>query len=302
MKKTIGLLLLCLAIPAIDVRAERPVMTGQPSGNILATGSRRIVIMDPGGKVLWQHRGDNVSDCWMLANGNVLFADNRITEVDPTTNKVVFSYQPKVMKGGGTYGCQPLENGNTLVGENSTGRILELNREGKVAFELQLPLYQKGNHHNLRMVRKLNNGNYLVCHSGKHRVREYTPKGEIVFEVQVNNIAFAAIRLDNGNTLVAHLDQITEFSPAGKTVWQFSNTDIAGLKISSMCGVHVLPNGNLAIGVYSAYKKGGEAGLFEITRDKKLVWCYSNPKSDGSMMSIQMLDPEGKPLPGRTVR
>ncbi len=69
-----------------------------------------------------------------------------------------------------------------------------------------------------------------------------------------------------------------------------------------MCGVHVLPSGHLAIGVYSAYKKGGEAGLFGITRDKKFVWCYSNPKSDGSMMSIQMLDQAGKPLPGRTVR
>ena len=72
MKKTIGLLLICLAIPAMDVRAERPVMTGQPSGNILATGSRRVMIMDPKGVVLWQHRGDNVSDCWMRKNGNVL--------------------------------------------------------------------------------------------------------------------------------------------------------------------------------------------------------------------------------------
>lgn len=69
-----------------------------------------------------------------------------------------------------------------------------------------------------------------------------------------------------------------------------------------MCGVHVLPSGHLAIGVYSAYKKGGEAGLLGITHDKKLVWCYSNPRSDRSMMSIQMLDPAGKPLPGRTVR
>ncbi|MBT8044763.1 MAG: hypothetical protein KJO79_07420, partial [Verrucomicrobiae bacterium] len=252
--------------------------------------------------VIWQHKGDNVSDCWMQKNGRVLYADNCITEIDPETNKVTFFYQPKTRKGGGTYGCQPLENGNILIGENSTGKIYEIQRDGKVVFELQLPLYQVGNHHNLRMVRKLKNGNYLVCHSGKHLVREYTPKGKIVYEVEVNNIAFSASRLPNGNTLVGHIAQITEFSPGGKEVWRFTNKDILGLKINAICGVHVLPNGNLAVGVYAAYKHGAEAGLFEITREKKLVWCYSNPKSDRSMMSIQMLDQMGKPLAGALVR
>jgi len=152
------------------------------------------------------------------------------------------------------------------------------------------------------MVRKLEHGNYLVCHSGKHLVREYTPKGEVVFEVKVGNVAFSASRLANGNTLVGHIDQITEFSTTGKIVWKFTNTDIPGLSIGAICGVHSLENGNLAVGVYAAYNKGGEAGLFEITREKKLVWCYSNPKSDRSMMSIQMLDKEGKLLPGKTVR
>ncbi|MCP5536671.1 MAG: hypothetical protein H7A51_10650 [Akkermansiaceae bacterium] len=295
---TLGLLVtFCLPI-----YAERPVMEGTPSGQILATGAKRVIMMNPKGEVVWQHKGDNVSDCWMQKNGRVLIADNRIKEIDVETGKVTFMYAPKVAKGGGTYGCQPLENGNILVGENSTGKIYEMQRDGKVVFELQLPLYQAGSHHNLRMVRKLKNGNYLVCHSGKHTVREYTPEGKIVFEVKVGNLAFSASRLTNGNTLVGHIDQITEFSPTGEVVWKFANTDIPGLTLGPLCGVHVLDNGNLAVGVYAAYKGGGEAGLFEITREKKLVWCYSNPKSDRSMMSIQMLDSDGKPLPGDIVR
>jgi len=281
---------------------EHAIMTGNPSGNILATGSRRVILMNPEGKVLWQHKGSNVSDCWMLPNGHILFSDNQITEIDPKSDKVVFSYQSPIKKGGGVFGCQPLKNGNILAGENSTGKILELTREGKVDFELQLPLYKPGNHQNLRMVRKLDNGNYLVCHSGKHLVREYTPKGKVVFEVKVGNIAYSAIRLDNGNTLVGHMNQITEFDPKGEIVWQFSDKEIDGLKIGSMCGIHVQANGNLAIGVYSAYKKGGEAALFEITRDKKIVWKYSNPKSDNSMMSLQILDSKSKPLPGKLLR
>jgi hypothetical protein len=66
--------------------------------------------------------------------------------------------------------------------------------------------------------------------------------------------------------------------------------------------MHVLPNGNIAVGVYGAYKDGGQAGLFEITRDKKLVWYYSNPTADKSMMSIQLLDAKGRALPGDTLR
>jgi len=299
--KTI-LSLLAFTLSITTVQADETIMTGKPSGQILATGSRRVLIMDEKGKILWQHKGENVSDCWMLTNGNILFSDNNVTLVDPNTDKVLFSYKSSIKKGGGVFGCQPLKNGNILVGENSTGKILEISLDGKVDFELQLPLYKPGSHHNLRMVRKLENGNYLVCHSGNHLVREYTPEGKVTFEAKVNNIAFSAIRLDNGNTLVGQINHITEFDSKGKIVWQFASDDIQGLKINSVCGIHVQANGNLAVGVYSAYKGGGQAGLFEITREKKIVWKYANPQSDKSMMSIQQLTPAGKPIPGKLLR
>ncbi len=133
-------------------------------------------------------------------------------------------------------------------------------------------------------------------------MREHSPKGKIVFEVKVDNIAFSAVRLDNGNTLVGHINHITEFTPDGKEVWKFSNKDIEGVVITSMCDVHVLPNGHIAVGVYGAYKNGKGNGLFEITRDKQLVWRYSDPEADRGMMGIQVLDPDGKPLPGDPLR
>ena len=78
--------------------------------------------------------------------------------------------------------------------------------------------------------------------------------------------------------------------------------DISGVTIGAMCGVHVLPNGNIAVGVYGAYKGGKGNGLFEITRERKLVWRYSNPKVDKYMMGVQVLDKQGKCLPGQTLR
>ncbi len=74
--------LILLAISSSPVRAERPLMTGTPSGQILATGARRVVLMNPAGEVIWQHKGENVSDCWMQENGRVLIADNRVLEIE----------------------------------------------------------------------------------------------------------------------------------------------------------------------------------------------------------------------------
>ncbi|MCF7849083.1 MAG: hypothetical protein K9M45_09550 [Kiritimatiellales bacterium] len=299
MRKMIAVLVL---MAATVVSGEQLMFKGKPSGRILASGSRRVFMMDADGKVLWEHPGANMTDCWMQQNGHVVFADGlAVTEVDPKTGKVVFIYKPSIPDGAkekdGSFSCQPLKNGNILVAENSTSRILEVTRQGKIAFELKVEPFKKGSHHNLRIARKLANGNYLVCHSGAHIVREYTPRGKIVFKVETGNVAFSALRLKNGNTLVSSIDHITEFDSAGKSVWSFANTDIAGLEIRAMCGVNVLPNGNLMVGVYSAYKDGGQVGIFEITRNKKLVWYYANPKADKNMMSVQLLDANGRALP-----
>lgn len=198
-----------VALPASGGDGE---VQGTLGGRVLATGGGRVLIFDGTGKTLWQHRGGNCSDCWMLPSGNVLFADGEVKEVTPG-GEVVFHFRPKEKKGGGAYTCQRLEDGRTLIGENSTGRVLEVDREGKIVFELKTEPYKEGNHHNLRMVRKLPSGNYLVCLSGAKTVREYTPKGDVVLEIKVHTIAFSAVRLANGNTMVGYLDNVTEFDP-----------------------------------------------------------------------------------------
>ena len=284
--------------------ADAKVVYGTLTGRVLATGTGRMLLLDNTGKILWKHKGGNCSDIWMLKNGNVLLADNNVVEVDPKTDKVVWSYKPAMQKGGGTFACQRLENGNTMVGENSAGRIVEVDPKGKIVFELKLPLCQPGNHNNLRHVRKLANGNYLVAYKSKGMVREYTPAGKVVFEVKVKPIAFSAVRLPNGNTVVGHINFVTEFDPKGKQVWQFDKKEIEGVKIGMICGIHVLPNGNIVMGIYGAAKGKDGASLLEVTREKKLVWRYAGPEKGGDkhMVGVQLLDEKGKPLPGPALR
>jgi hypothetical protein len=278
------------------------LVSGNLDGCVLAAGSKRVLILDRQGNVTWEHPTALTHDAWMLPNGNVLFADGAsVTEVTPE-HKVVFQYRAAESRGGGTYACQRLENGHTVIGENSTGRLLEVDAAGKTVHALQTSPAKTGDHHNLRMVRKLDSGNYLVCHSGAHLVKEYAPDGKVVLEIKAPNLAFAAIRTPQNTTLVSTLSRILEYDAAGKIVWQFANTDIPGVPITNMTGMHLLPDGRLAVGCYSAYRNGEGTGLFVITRDRQLVWRYSNPARDGSMMALQCLGAEGRPLPGKCLR
>jgi hypothetical protein len=97
--------------------------------------------------------------------------------------------------------------------------------------------------------------------------------------------------------LVSTLSQITEYDKDGNEAWEFKKTDLPGVLIQNITGFNVLPNGNIVAGCYSAYTKEGEGtGMFEITRDKKLVWRYVSPKRrDSSMMGVQMLVENAEP-------
>ena len=270
-------------------------LAAQPEHDLLVTGSGRVVRFAPDFTVRWECPAGNISDVQLLENGNILFADGRVVEVTPE-KETVFQYAPPRGKEG-SFTCRRLENGNTLVGENYSGKVMEIEPDGSVAFELQTKFTTDNQHHRMRYVRKLDNGNYLVDHSGDHLVREYTPTGEIVWEQKVPNIAFAAERLENGNTLISSLDQITEYAPDGNIVWEFKTSDLPELHIRNMTGFHRRANGNLVIGCYAAYDAEGRGvGMFEITRDKKLCWFYPKPtdgqKVDASMMGVFMIEPK----------
>lgn len=288
--------------PAGDGKA---VVTGKIEGQILTAGSRRVLLLSSEGKILWQQPSGLTHDTWLLPNGNILFADEAtVTEVTPD-HQVAWQYKCAPNKGGGAFTCQRLENGNTMVGENSTGKILEVDPAGKVVFELKTEPFSVGNHHNMRMARKLKNGNYLVCHSGAGLVKEYTPKGEVVWQVKMDPVAFSAVRTPQNTTVVGNINRVVEFDAQGKVIWECKVSDIPGVTMRNITGIQLIPNGNIAVGLYAAYDKTTKdgVGLAEITRDKKLVWSYANPTGpDGTMMPIEMLTPEGKPLPGEAMR
>lgn len=291
----IFLVTLGLSTSAFSQEKEQTVF-GNLKHEVLAGGSKTIFKMSPKGEIIWQYdKVALVHDLSLLSNGNILYADGvTVSEITPE-KEIVFTYKPEQQKGGSTYGCQRLENGNTFIALNSSNKLIEVDPQGKIVFSMDCKYMDKvGSHNNQRQASKLKNGNYLVSHKGAKKVVEYSPDGKIVWEVEGPNVSFGALRFDNGNTLCSFIDAIIEFDPKGKEVWRFNSTDIPGVTIIAMCGLQALPNGNIVVGCYSAYdKKTGEGnGFFEITRDKKLVWRYRRPKGPRSLLSIQVLGVE----------
>ena len=113
------------------------------------------------------------------------------------------------------------------------------------------------------------------------------------------NWPFTAIRLKNGNTLVnlTHGNKTVELDPQGKVVWKVGNEDFPELKpFADPCGGQRLPNGNTVI---ASYGTQGPIKVFEVNREKQLVWKYTGPHR---AHEIQVLTTNGEPIEGEPLK
>src|SRR5690242_12534488 len=136
-------------------------------------GKNIVAICAADGKVLWSHKtaGPKTGhaghhDIQLLDNGNILFHENWTTIIEMTLDKkVVWTYDSSKMNGNkgkrvDVHAFRRLPGGLTMIAESGVGRIIEVDKHGKIQAEVKL---QAGGRQDTRMVRKLENGNYLVC-------------------------------------------------------------------------------------------------------------------------------------------
>jgi len=266
--------------------------------------SGKVCIVEADGHVSWEQKAPNCNDLWIQPGGSLLFSTGHGVKEVAKDGAVKFEYNSPAE----IYAVQRLANGNTFVGECSTGRLLELAPDGKtVVKELRLlPADKSGGHAYIRNVRVLKNGNFLAAHYGGRYVAEYAPDGTVVWTFKTPGGPHSVTRLDNGNTLIACGDNGTpcliEVTPEGKTVWELSNNDLPDKPLKFLTGFHKLPNGNVLISNWVGHGKFGTAPhLLEVTPDKKVVWSFNDHKTFRTVATVQVFGDGDAPLSGEGV-
>ena len=279
-------------------------------------GTGKMIIVGPDGKTEWEFANKHdVHDLHLLPNGNLLTHTSHTTvvEISPA-KKIVWKYEAKPKEGYKgkveVHAFQRLPNGDTMVAESGNCRIVEVNKAGEIVKEIALKVKQSHPHRDTRMARKLTSGHYLVCHEGDGCVKEYDAKGEVVWQYDLDlngrprsnghgpeghgNEVYGAIRLPNGNTLIAggNNNRVVEVTPEKKIVWQVDQKDLPGITFAWVTTLHALPNGNVVIGNCHAGPENPQ--LIEVTRDKKVVWTFKDHARFGNnLASAQILGIDG---------
>jgi hypothetical protein len=276
--------------------------------SFLVAGSQTYIVGHDD-QITWTYP-KSTREGWVLPNGRILLVLTRskevpggaIVEID-RDGKTTFEYRGTQNE---VNSVQALPNGNLVLTEaGKTPRLLEIDRSGMIVVEIPLQCQTQNPHMQTRMTRKLANGNYLVPHLLDRVIREYKPDGAVAWEIRTPDEPkecwpFTAIRLENGNTLVnlTHGNRTVEFDLAGKIVWQVTNADLGAPLFSDPCGAQRLPNGNTVVASYGRSGKGVK--LFEITREKKVVWTWTSDRP--GVHHVQILETNGIPVGGVPLR
>lgn len=288
-----------------------------PAYRVLAADKGKVALVAPDGKVEWQFANKcEAHDLQMLADGRVLLPlpGPAVAEVD-RSGQVVWKYVCKPKEGYTgrveVHAFQRLPDGNTMIAESGNRRIIEVAPDGSIVKEVPLTVEKPNAHRDTRMARKLDNGHYLVCHEGDGCVREYDPAGKVVWTYELDLAGrprsnghgpeghgvevYGAVRLPSGNTLIAggNNNRVIEVDPAGKVVWSLDQKELPGITLAWVTTLHVLENGNIIVG--NCHAGPGNPQLFEVTRDKKVVWRFNDFKTFGNgLAAAHVLDIKGK--------
>ena len=304
----------------VAARADKPTRHHREaavSHRVIVQDKGRTLILGPTGQIEWEMPcGYTSHDISVLPNGNMLLntGPRTIEEVTPS-KEVVWKWEakPKAPYAGAVeiHGFQRLKNGNTMIGETGNLRIIEVDKSSNIVKEVPLTVDHESPHRDTRLVRQLDNGHYLVAHEGDGKIREYDEKGTVVWTYALDLVGqpetgghdghginvFGAVRLKNGNTMIAggNNNRVFEVTPAGKTVWSVERDELPGIHLCWVTHLEVLPNGDVVFG--NSHAGPNNPQIVEVNREKKVVWTLKNWDILGNdVATAQVLDVKGKVL------
>lgn len=278
-----------------------------------AEGGKPLAIVDPadGNKVLWSYeRGGPVHDLHLLDSNHFLTQNGGWLKIEEIglDKKVKWKYdastqnrKPDDSKRIEIHAFQRLDDGSTMIVESGTSRIIEVDAEGSILKEVKLEVDKPSPHSDTRLVRKLENGHYLVAHEDLQAVKEYDAGGKVVWHYDIplfgkepakghgpeawGGRCFSAAMTKEGNYLIStgNGHSVLEVSPEKEIVWHLQQSDLKDITLAWITNVHQLANGNLIVGNCHAGPENPQ--LFEITKDKEVVWQFTDFTNFGNALA-----------------
>ncbi len=275
---------------------------------LIAQDKGHVAVVEADGSVGWSwHNGFGAHDMHLLPNGNVLVptGPSTIVEVSPE-KEVVWRWESQPVSDDidrvEIHAFERLANGLTMIAESGNRRLVEVDRQRVVRHSIPLQVEEPHPHKDTRLVRKTPAGTYLVAHENDGVVREYERDGTVVWEYVMEltgpatpthrghgTDVYSAYRLANGNTLIGggNNNRVLEVDPAGAIVWSLQSGEIPGIKLFWVTQLQALSNGNLV--VTNTHAAGDTPQIFEVTRDKELVWGFSDWEMFGNDLCANIL-------------
>ena len=277
-------------------RTQGPVtsLAPKPFGRRLLVSDyvgNQIAIVAADGRVEWRTPAEKPQNSWRLANGNILFSHvHGAREVRPDQS-VAWEYaaDPKTE----VQGCQPLADGRVLVVECGPGRLIEVDRDGRIAKEIKVPLKTVKTHEQMRGCQKTPDGRYLVSAKGDRAILELDADGRLLRSLPVNGDVHDVRELADGHWLIAcgEGDGVLEVDRAGQTVWHVGSMDVAMNPLYLVSGVERLPDGHTLVMNWLGHGHlGATAQFFEIDAQKRLVREFTDHQNFRSINHVQVLE------------
>jgi mono/diheme cytochrome c family protein len=281
-----GLLPACAdALPAAPA-------AGRPPAFACSDYSRgRVCIVSEVGEIVWEHPAPSAQDIWLLPSGNRVFSHfHGVKEVRPD-GSLVWEFtceEPNEVQS-----CQALPDGRTLIGELGACRLIEVDGTGAIVKEIPVPVDTTDLHMQFRQVRKTPAGTYLVACTGDGVVRELDDRGNVLRTIEAGPLVYGAVPLPDGNVLIGCGEghRIIEVDPEGRVVWEVNENDIPGNPLRFVAGLQRLANGNTVVCNWDGFGfVGQQPQVFEITREKEVVWQIHDNERFGSITHMNIAD------------
>ena len=291
--KSVKMELLLFCVWRSNRRAKAMKVLGDKCHTLICsdTALRKLLLVDKDGSVTKEICDINaVFDLWSLPDGKILYAHNSgsktagITILD-STGSVEMNY----IANREIFSCQPLQNGNILLGLLGEPQLREIDCEGNITNQIDIP-YDGISHEGMRMARKIDNA-YLVVQPGLNKIRKLSLNGEIIKEFEIRPDAFGFVVLPNGNIVYTCMSGAYELDENGEEIWSLTNDDIPQINICWLLGIQLLANGNLVFVNWMGHGHLDEGvHFFEVNRKKEIVWFLDGRKTLKMPAAFQILD------------